>query len=239
LTSNEPTGDIEGPPVRAYLTRVEEDRIGREPERVEVRVVRQRDLYDFEEIITQIDLAVGLRERDRALKEVAHDAPFDIGVNVDDDSDEIRYSLMWSCGFKIRDQLLKFQRETWTDIDERIKEKRARQRAMKYLPDDDVVVQVCEVVDPSASLMGCAQEVIAFIVSKQAPVIDGLHFETIAMMSISGADDTLLEEVSKRMNDQGATFSFRPCAMASDDLVAQWRARFDGIGLTKDPHGQI
>lgn len=154
MTSKEPTGDINGPPVRAYLTRVEEDRIGLEPERVEVRVVRERDLYDFEEIITHIDLAVGLRERERALMDVAHDAPFDIGVKVDDDSDEIRYCLMWSAAFRIRDMLLRSQRETWTDIDDRIKEKRARQRAMEFLPDGDLVVQVCEVVDPSASLMG-------------------------------------------------------------------------------------
>lgn len=231
MTSNEPTGDIEGPPVRAYLTRVEEDRIGLEPERVEVRVVRERDLYDFEEVITEIDLKVGLRERERALKEVAYDAPFDIGVNVDVDSDEIRRCLMWSTGFRIRDVLWRFQRESWSDIDVRIKEKRARQRAMKFLPDNDLVVQVCEVVDPFAALMARAPEMVAFIVSKQSPVIDGLHFTTIAMMSVSGTDDTLLEEVSKMVRDQGAKLSFMPCAMASDDLVAEWRERFENLGL--------
>lgn len=198
--------------------------------------MRQRDLYDFEEIITQIDLEVGLRERSFALMELALDAPFDVGVNVDHDSDEIRHCLMWSLAFKIREQLLKCQRETWSDIEERIKEKRARQRAMKFLPDGDLVVQVCEVVDPSAPLMGNAQEVIAFIVSKTSPVIDGLHFRTIAMMSVTGNDSTLLEEVTKRVCGQGATFSFRPCAMASDDLVAVWRERFEGEGLLQSLH---
>lgn len=85
---------------------------------------------------------------------------------------------------------------------------------------------ICEVEDLAAALMGRAPEVVAFMVSKAAQVVDGLHFKTIAMMSLTGNDQTLLEEVAKWGRDQGAKLGFRPCAMASDDLVAKWSGRF-------------
>lgn len=97
------------------------------------------------------------------------------------------------------------------DVDDRIKEKRARPRAMKFFPDHDHVVQVCEVFDPASTLIRRAPEVMVFIVSKASPVIDGLHFKTIAMMSVTCNDDTMLEEVSKRVSDQDAKMGFRPC----------------------------
>lgn len=101
---------------------------------------------------------------------------------------------------------------------------------LRFLPDDEIVLQICRAV--RADRRDDAVRFRAFLVARCSLIEDGVDFTTAACLSATRFDDFTVECLHGLACDETITeFAFSACQMASDDLVGEWRERFEKLGL--------
>lgn len=213
---------------KAYLVEVYEDIIGCEPRKVIIRISSEEPRSAIDKAVGAIDLFDGEYASIDTLIICINRAPFEVTLRCPNDAPQA----VRERGEDLVRRARVHGSKKWPDLDQRIAEKHARQACLKQLPDAAFIVQVCEVFEAS----GEALELIAFLVPRVAPVVSGMHLSTVASMRADMCDQTMVNALMKMVQDGRLSFSYMPCMMASEDLVAAWRERFEGEGVLQSLH---
>lgn len=213
---------------KAYLVEVSEDRLGCEPRKVIIGISLEEPRSAIDKVVGCIGLFDGDHPSFDSLIICINRAPFEVTLRCPNDAPQV----VREWGEDLVRQARVHASKKWPDLDQRIAEKYARQACLKHLPDEAFVVQVCEVIGAS----GEALELAAFLVPRMASVVGGVHLSTVASMRADACDETMVNALMKMVQDGRHSFSYRPCTMASEDLVAVWRERFDGEGVLQSLH---